>query len=101
VTARVTYPHFAHAPVGTSADSFLVFVARMLLFAKGGDDTPPMANDDETLVRLRALAERLERLRQQAKEVHDVASDEVRSAHLSTRQRKVPSGTERRVAKRS
>jgi hypothetical protein len=73
----------------------------MLLLGKDGDDRTPMANDDDTLVRLRALAERLERLRQQAREVHNVAADEVRSAHLSTRQRKVASGTERRVAKRS
>jgi uncharacterized protein (DUF2345 family) len=60
-----------------------------------------MADDDETLARLRALADRLERLRQQAREVHNVAADQVRTAHLSTRQQKVPNGTERRVGKRS
>jgi hypothetical protein len=59
-----------------------------------------MATDD-TLARLKALSERLDRLRRQAQEVHDVASDEVRNAYTSRRQREMPNGTERRAFKRS
>lgn len=58
-----------------------------------------MASDD-TIARLKALSERLDRLRRQAQEVHDLASDEVRSAHTSTRQRDMPNGTERRAIRR-
>ena len=72
-----------------------------LLVKKRCDDTSPMANDDETVARLKVLAERLERLREQAREVHNVAADEVRTAHLSTRQRRATNGSERRIAKRS
>ena len=72
-----------------------------MLLVSGCDDIPPMTNDDETVARLKALAERLERLREQAREVHNVASDEVRTAHLSTRQRRVLNANERRASKRS
>lgn len=55
---------------------------------------------DDTIARLKALSERLDRLRRQAQEVHNLASDEVRSAHTSTRQRDMPNRTERRASKR-
>jgi len=56
---------------------------------------------DDMLARLKALSERLDRLRRQAQEVHDIASDEVRNAHTSSRQREMPNGTERRAVTRS
>ena len=58
-----------------------------------------MASDD-TIARLKALSDRLDRLRRQAQEVHDLASDEVRSAHTSTRQRDMANRTERRAIRR-
>jgi hypothetical protein len=42
---------------------------------------------DDTIARLRALSERLDRIRRQTREVHDVAADEVRNAHTNRRQR--------------
>jgi hypothetical protein len=56
---------------------------------------------DDTLARLKALSERLDRLRRQAREVHDVAVDEVRAAYTNSRQREVPNPTERRAVRRT
>lgn len=46
---------------------------------------------DDTIARLKALSERLDRIRRQGREVHDVAADEVRSAHTNQRQRGISS----------
>jgi hypothetical protein len=54
-----------------------------------------MATDD-TLARLKALSERLEKIRRQAQEVYNRASDEVRAAHTGSRDRAMPNFTERR-----
>jgi hypothetical protein len=59
-----------------------------------------MATDD-TLERLKALSDRLDRLRQQAREVQNLASDEVRTAHLNSLQRDMPNLTERRAVRRT
>lgn len=54
-----------------------------------------MATDD-TLARLKALSERLEKIRRQAQEVYNRASDEVRASHTGSRDRAMPNLTERR-----
>jgi hypothetical protein len=48
-------------------------------------DKSAMAADD-TLTRLRALSERLDRIRRQAREVHALAADEVRLAYAVGRE---------------
>lgn len=55
-------------------------------------DTHVMPIDD-IVARLKALSERLERLRKQAQEVHNLASTEVRTAYTNSRQREVPNTT--------
>jgi hypothetical protein len=59
-----------------------------------------MATDD-TLARLKALSERLEKIRRQAQDVYNRASDEVRASHTGSRDRGVPNFTERRRVRRS
>jgi hypothetical protein len=49
---------------------------------------------DDTIARLKALSERLDRLRRQAREMHDAAADEVRAAYSNSRQREMPNSTE-------
>lgn len=71
-----------------------------LFFDRGTVDTRVMSQED-VLARLKALSERLERLRQQAQEVQNLASDEVRTTYLSSRQRDMPNRTERRAFRRS
>lgn len=58
-----------------------------------------MATDD-IVERLKVLSERLDRLRRQAEEVHNLASDEVRTAYTNSRQRDMPNMTERRATRR-
>jgi hypothetical protein len=58
-----------------------------------------MASDD-IVERLKMLSERLDRIRRQAKEVHNLASDEVRIAYTSSGQREMPNLTERRATRR-
>lgn len=72
-----------------------------LFFDRDADDTPVMSQEEDVLARLKALSERLERMRQQAQEVQNRASDEVRTAYLSSRQRDMPNRTERRAFRRS
>ena len=55
---------------------------------------------DEIVERLKVLSERLDRLRRQAREVQNLASDEVRTAYTNSRQREMPNGTERRAVRR-
>jgi hypothetical protein len=59
-----------------------------------------MANDD-MLARLKLLSERLDRLRKQAQEVHDLASDELRAVYANRHNREMPNLTERRAVRRS
>ena len=70
-----------------------------LFFRRVPVDTEIMITDD-TLERLKALSERLERLRKQAEEVHALALDEVRVAYTNARQREMPNTTERRAVRR-
>lgn len=58
-----------------------------------------MATDD-TIARLKALSDRLDRLRQQAQEMQNLASDELRSSYTSSREREMPNTTERRSVRR-
>ena len=55
---------------------------------------------DDTIARLRLLSERLDRIRQQSREVHDVAADEVRNAHTSRQQRDVTEPSTRGLLRR-
>ena len=59
-----------------------------------------MATDD-TLARLKALSERLEKIRRQTQEVCSRASDEVRASHTGSRDRRMPNFTERRATRRT
>ena len=63
-------------------------------------DREGMASDD-TLARLKALSDRLEKIRRQAQEIYSRASDEVRASHTGSRDRGVPNFTERRAVRRS
>jgi hypothetical protein len=71
-----------------------------LFFDRDADDTPAMSTDD-VLARLKALSERLERLRRLAQEVQNLASDEVTEAHMSSGHRDTPNGTKRQAFRRS
>lgn len=55
---------------------------------------------DDTLARLKALSERLEKIRRQAQEVYNRASDEVRASQTGSRDRGAPNFTERRAVRR-
>jgi hypothetical protein len=55
---------------------------------------------DDTLARLKDLSDRLDRIRRQAQEVYNVASDEVRVAYMNKDQREMPNFTERRAVRR-
>ena len=55
---------------------------------------------DDTIARLKLLSERLDRIRRQAQEVYNVASDEVRVAYTNRDQRETPNFTERRAVRR-
>lgn len=45
---------------------------------------------DDLIARLKALSDRLDRIRRQSREIHDIVAAEVRSAHTSRRQQGVP-----------
>ena len=55
---------------------------------------------DETIARLKALSDRLDRIRRQAQEVYNVAADEGRVAYTNRDQRETPTVTERRAVRR-
>jgi hypothetical protein len=55
---------------------------------------------DDTLARLKVLSERLDRIRKQAQEIHNVASAEVKTACTNSPQREMPNTTERRAVRR-
>jgi hypothetical protein len=56
---------------------------------------------DDTLERLKALSDRLDRLRKQAREVQNLASDQIRTVHMNSLHRDMPNFTERRAVRRT
>ena len=55
---------------------------------------------DDTLLRLKLLSDRLERIRKQAQEIHNLAAAEVKTACDNGPHREMPNTMERRAVRR-